>query len=175
MSNMIDKTAVLGKTDSPVGPLLIVASDSGVISIAWEKELKNKSFKKYLAKLKTDDEHPVIVEVKKQLNEYFLGKRKNFELNVIVEGTEFQKKSWKQLSKIPYGKTISYSEQAKMLGDSKKARAVGMANSKNPVSIIVPCHRVIGKNGKLTGFGGGLNNKKILIELEKKYINNFEL
>lgn len=170
MINTFDKTAVLSKIDSPVGTLLIVASDSGVISVVWEKELKNKSFKNYLDKLKTNDKHPVIVEVKKQLKEYFFGKRKNFELNVLAEGTEFQKKAWKQLLKIPYGKTISYSEQAKMLGDAKKARAVGMANSKNPVSIIVPCHRVIGKNGKLTGFGGGINNKKILIELEKNNI-----
>ncbi|MEI6093519.1 MAG: methylated-DNA--[protein]-cysteine S-methyltransferase [bacterium] len=170
MFSSLDKNAVFDRVDSPVGSLLIIASDKGVHSVLWEDELKNKAYKAFLDKLRRNEKHQVIVNLKKQLKEYFLGKRKNFDLNIVIEGTEFQKKAWKQLLKIPYGKTISYGEQARMLGDAKKARAVGMANSKNPVSIIVPCHRVIGKDGSLTGFGGGINNKKILIELEKNNI-----
>jgi methylated-DNA-[protein]-cysteine S-methyltransferase len=84
-----------------------------------------------------------------------------------MDGTPFQKKAWNQLRKIPYGKTVSYVEQATALGDSKKARAVGTANSRNPIGIIVPCHRVIAKSGALSGFGGGVSNKKYLLELER--------
>ena len=98
--------------------------------------------------------------------EYFSKKRTSFDLPLDPEGTEFQKKTWEILSKIPYGQTISYSEQAKLIGDVKKTRAVGMANSKNPLAIAIPCHRVIGKNGTLTGYAGGINKKKFLLNLE---------
>jgi len=92
----------------------------------------------------------------------------DFDLPLVLEGTEFQKKAWRQLTKIPYGKTISYKEQTKSLGDLKKARAVGSANSRNPISIVVPCHRVIASSGALSGFGGDPGTKKFLIELEQK-------
>ncbi|MCX7124214.1 MAG: methylated-DNA--[protein]-cysteine S-methyltransferase, partial [Gammaproteobacteria bacterium] len=108
-----------------------------------------------------------IIETKKQLSEYFQGKRKKFDLPLIFKGTDFQMKAWKQLLKIPYGKTISYAEQAEKTGDKNKARAVGMANGQNPISIIIPCHRVIGSNGHLTGFGGGIDKKAILLKLEQ--------
>jgi len=105
----------------------------------------------------------------KQLDEYFRGERRNFSLNIIfTQGTEFQKKVWKALMEIPYGKTASYGEIAKTVGNEKAARAVGNANNKNPISIIVPCHRVIGSNGSLIGYGGGLWRKQWLLDHEKK-------
>lgn len=107
-------------------------------------------------------------KTKKQLNEYFQGKRKIFDLPLVYNGTEFQIQTWKQLIKIPYAKTISYAEQAERIGNKNKARAVGLANGLNPISIIIPCHRVIGSNGHLVGFGGGLEKKSFLLKLEQK-------
>ena len=105
-------------------------------------------------------------DVKKQLGEYFRGTRKRFDLKLAPEGTPFQLAAWRQLRRIPYGRTISYGEQARRMGNPKAARAVGAANGENPISIIVPCHRVIGADGRLTGFGGGLGKKKRLLDLE---------
>ncbi|MBQ9858840.1 MAG: methylated-DNA--[Oscillospiraceae bacterium] len=104
-----------------------------------------------------------------QLNEYFAGTRKSFDLPLKFDGTEFQKLVWRELQNIPYGKTISYKELAEKTGNIKACRAVGMANNKNPIPIIIPCHRVIGANGKLTGYAGGLEVKKFLLELEQEY------
>ena len=103
-----------------------------------------------------------------QLDHYFKGNLKKFDLKLTMHGTDFQKNVWQQLQNIPYGETISYSELAVRIGNPKASRAVGMANGKNPISIIVPCHRVIGKNGSLTGFGGGIDTKRQLLELETK-------
>jgi methylated-DNA-[protein]-cysteine S-methyltransferase len=105
-------------------------------------------------------------EVKRQLAEYFRGDRRTFELELSPEGTPFQLAAWRQLRMIPYGMTISYGEQARRMGKPNAARAVGAANGKNPISIIVPCHRVIGADGSLTGFGGGIGIKRSLLELE---------
>ena len=114
-------------------------------------------------------ETPLIMESKKQLEEYFSGNRKNFDLPIVfIRGTDFQKKIWDTLLKIPYGETRSYKEIAEMAGKPKACRAVGGANNKNPISIVVPCHRVIGANGSLVGYGGGLNIKKALLDLEKE-------
>ncbi len=104
-----------------------------------------------------------------QLNEYFEGSRKQFDLKLNAEGTDFQKKVWKQLEQIPYGKTTSYLELSKKIGDVKAIRAVANANGKNPLWIIIPCHRVIGSNGSLTGYAGGLHRKKWLLEHESPY------
>tara|TARA_R110001583_G_scaffold134490_11_gene286215 strand:+ start:934 stop:1407 length:474 start_codon:yes stop_codon:yes gene_type:complete len=104
-----------------------------------------------------------------QLNEYFEGSRKQFDLKLNAEGTDFQKRVWKQLEQIPYGKTISYLELSKQLGDVKAIRAVANANGKNPLWIVVPCHRVIGSDGSLTGYAGGLHRKKWLLEHESPY------
>ena len=101
-----------------------------------------------------------------QLQSYFAGDRKNFELDLVLEGTDFQKKVWTALQEIPYGETISYKKLAETVGSPKGVRAVGAANGANPIPIIIPCHRVIGKDGSLTGFGGGLPLKKQLLELE---------
>ena len=109
----------------------------------------------------------LFLEAIDQLKGYFKGERTRFDLELKVQGTDFQKMVWKELVKIPYGETISYGELARRIGNPNACRAVGLANGKNPISIIVPCHRVIGKNGSLTGFGGGLEAKKTLLDLEK--------
>lgn len=110
-------------------------------------------------------------KVKAELSEYFGGKRQNFEIEIDPQGTDFQKKVWNNLLNIPYGKTKSYAEVAKELGDIKSIRAAASANGKNPIAIIIPCHRVIGKNGELTGYAGGLPRKKFLLDLENKIKN----
>jgi len=115
------------------------------------------------------NETSILKKAYKQFDEYFRGKRKVFDLPLNLRGTEFQLKTWKQLQTIPYGQTRSYGQLAEMTGDPKASRAVGMANNKNPISIIVPCHRVIGHDGKLTGYGGGLELKQQLLDLEAGY------
>lgn len=107
--------------------------------------------------------------VYKEIMEYLNGKRKSFDIKYEINGTEFQKKVWKELTNIPYGETRSYKEIAVAVGNPKASRAVGMANNKNPIAIIVPCHRVIGSDGKLVGYAGGLDMKKALLTLEKKH------
>jgi AraC family transcriptional regulator of adaptative response/methylated-DNA-[protein]-cysteine methyltransferase len=111
-----------------------------------------------------------ITELQEQLNEYFASQRKEFTLPLVVQGTDFQRRTWKTLQTVPYGKTISYKQQAEMIGIPKAVRAVANANGNNRISIIIPCHRVIGSDGTLTGYGGGLWRKKWLLEFEE--INN---
>ena len=164
----IPQNAVYTKIESPVGNLWLIASEKGLHALVWDKDLKQTKYKKLFKELTESKSHPVIAKAARQLKEYFSGKRKDFDVPLAPTGTEFQMKAWKQLSRIPYGKTISYAEQAKRLGNTKASRAVGTANSRNPISIIVPCHRVIAKSGSLSGFGGGVHNKKFLLELEQK-------
>ncbi len=111
----------------------------------------------------------VIETVQQQLNEYFLNQRQEFDIPLLFVGTDFQKKVWNELRNIPYGKTVSYGELARRIGMPKAVRAVANANAVNAISIIAPCHRVIGTDGNLTGYGGGLNRKKFLLELEKNF------
>lgn len=144
---------------SPVGLLTLIAGERGLCGLLWESDNTTNARK--------SSSHHLLDETKRQLGEYFEGKRCDFDLPLAPEGTVFQLKVWKVLRGISYGETISYSEQAKRLGNPKSVRAVGGANGRNPISIIVPCHRVIGKGGSLTGFGGGLPNKKFLLELEQ--------
>ena len=113
-----------------------------------------------------EGDHEILTKTKMQLDEYFAGKRKSFDLPIHFEGTEFQNKAWNALLKVPYGETRSYAEQAKLIGNPKAVRAIGRANGLNPISIIVPCHRIIGKSGKLTGFASGLKDKEYLLNLE---------
>jgi methylated-DNA-[protein]-cysteine S-methyltransferase len=115
-----------------------------------------------------DESHPVLLEAEKQLNEYFSGKRKAFDLKLDFAGTEFQKKVWQALLEIPFGETRSYGQIARQLGSPNAVRAVGAANGKNPLSIVAPCHRVIGSNGDLTGFAGGLHTKQFLLGMESR-------
>lgn len=161
------KAAVYDEMSSPVGRLTIVASSKGLHAILWDIDRKKSVYKNVLKTLVQSDNDKIIVKTKKQLTEYFQGKRQEFDLPLVIDGTVFQIQAWNQLRKIPYGKTISYAEQATKIGDRKKARAVGMANGCNPISIVVPCHRVIGSNGRLVGFGGGLDKKEYLLNLEQ--------
>ena len=150
---------------SPVGKLKLVASDRGLAAILWEND---KPTRVRLSPLAESKEHPVLLETERQLNEYFAGKRKKFSLKFDCAGTEFQKAVWRALAMIPFGETRSYGEIARQIGNPKAVRAVGAANGKNPISIIVPCHRVIGANGKLTGFAGGLETKASLLKFESE-------
>ena len=148
---------------SPVGVLKLVATDQALVAVLWENENPKRV---RLAELVEDKKHPILLETQKQLNEYFAGQRTQFDLPLDFEGTEFQKKIWQALLTIPFGETRSYKQIAEQVGNVKAVRAVGAANGKNPISIIAPCHRVVGANGKLVGFAGGLENKSILLELE---------
>jgi len=143
---------------SPLGLLKLQCSDKHVKAILFEEEQTQKN-----------DEHKLLQQIAKQLDEYFDGKRKQFNLPLNQDGTVFQMKVWDLLYLIPYGKTISYNHLAKQYGDLKAIRAVASANGKNNLSIIVPCHRVIGSDRSLTGYGGGLWRKKWLLEHEAKH------
>lgn len=121
------------------------------------------------SELQEQNDCAVLLKCKQQLDDYFSGKSVGFDLPLNAEGTEFQKKVWVELLKIPYGETITYMDLAIRLGDSKAVRAVGTANGRNPIAIVIPCHRVIGAGNKLTGYAGGIWRKKILLELEMKY------
>lgn len=150
--------------DSPVGKLKLVAGDKGLTAILWENDSPRRV---RLGKAVVHDCHPVLVETEKQLGEYFAGKRKAFSVSLDMRGTRFQKSVWEALIAIPFGETRSYGQLAQQLGNPRASRAVGAANGRNPVSIIVPCHRVIGSSGELTGFAGGLDTKARLLELER--------
>ena len=151
--------------DSPVGPLTIVASDAGLRAVLWPTDDPKRV---PLDEVKGNDGHPVIAAATRQLGEYFDGERRNFDLPLDPAGTDFQQSAWVALRSIPYGTTVSYGEQAEQMGDKRKARAVGAANGRNPISIIVPCHRVVGSNGALTGFAGGIATKHWLLTHERR-------
>ena len=151
--------------DSPVGPLTIVASDRGLRALLWMGEEDARV--RVGPASDADDPAGVIAATAAQLEEYFAGTRTEFDLPLDPIGTEFQQSAWMALRTIPFGETVSYGEQARRLGDQRKARAVGAANGRNPISIIVPCHRVVGADGSLTGFGGGIENKAWLLDHER--------
>lgn len=150
---------------SPIGKLTLVADDQNLLAVLWPGEGTQRT-KINLGKLNL--KNPIILKTELQLGEYFSGDRQIFDLPIKLSGTDFQKKVWNALRKIPYGKTSSYGQLAANIGSPKASRAAGAANGKNPISVIVPCHRVIGKNGALTGFAGGLNTKLFLLDLERK-------
>ncbi len=149
--------------ESPVGKLTLVANSNALVAVLWERE-HPKRVKFGTAKLHR--QQPILLEAERQLAEYFSGGRVEFDLPLEPDGSEFQKKVWQLLREIPFGQTRSYRDLAKAVGSAKAARAVGAANSKNPLSIIVPCHRVVGSDGSLTGFAGGLETKAALLALE---------
>ena len=157
-------TYVYKTMTSPVGILKLVADDKNLVGLLWEKDNPKRV---PLNPVMEEKDHPVLLEAERQLNNYFTGKLKEFSLALNFVGTEFQKKVWKALLTIPYGETRSYGQIAEQIGNPKAVRAVGAANGKNPIAIIAPCHRVIGSNGKLTGFAGGLENKACLLEIER--------
>ena len=148
---------------SPVGRLKLVASGPHLIAVLWPDE---GPLRIRLGDMRKGPGHPALVETERQLAQYFSGERRRFDLPIHFHGTPFQHRVWRQLLRIPYGETRSYGHLAVAVGNRFAARAVGLANRKNPLSIIVPCHRVIGASGLLTGFAGGLATKARLLELE---------
>ncbi len=148
---------------SPVGMLTLVANDRGLAAVLWENDDPKRV---RLSPLEENLAHPALLEAEDQLRDYFAGKLKKFTLKLDFAGTAFQKKVWEALLTIPFGETRSYAQIATQVGSPKAVRAVGAANGKNPISIVAPCHRVIGSNGKLTGFAGGLTAKELLLRLE---------
>lgn len=151
--------------NSPLGQILVVGDDAGLSAVslldgALPMEVDITWFR---------EEHPVLKAAREQLEEYFEGKRDTFDLLLNPKGTAFQKKVWAELIKIPMGTTIDYGTLATRIGNPKASRAVGAANGKNPIAIIVPCHRVIGRSGKLTGYAGGLDMKERLLKMEQGY------
>ena len=150
--------------DSPLGKIKIEEQDSYIVGINFvnDKDLINKE-------INIEKENNIIAKCKVQLDEYFKGNRKEFDLEIkFIKGTEFQKNVWSELRKIPYGETISYKTLAERIGNPKACRAVGGANNKNPIGIIIPCHRVIGANGKMIGYAEGVDKKEFLLGLEYK-------
>ncbi|MDB6444633.1 MULTISPECIES: methylated-DNA--[protein]-cysteine S-methyltransferase [Pseudomonas] len=148
---------------SPVGQLILVARETKLAAVLWENERLNRV---RLGPLEEDSQHPVLKETERQLMEYFAGQRRRFELELDFAGTDFQVRVWQALLGIPFGETRSYRDIAIQIGQPTAVRAVGAANGRNPISIIAPCHRVIGTSGSLTGFAGGLAAKQLLLSLE---------
>ena len=144
---------------SPVGWLLIETSETALLKISFVDTCIEDS----------PEEPDIITRTESQLTEYFQGKRKEFDLKIDPAGTPFQKEVWKWVVQVRFGETASYQDIAMQLGSNKKTRAVGMANGKNPIPIVVPCHRIIGTNGKLTGYAGGLERKKWLLQHEVRF------
>ncbi len=153
--------------DSPVGALKLVAHDQALVAVMWDNE-DHKRVR--LAELIKNIQHPMLLKVKQQLEQYFAGQRQQFNLPLDFQGTDFQQRVWRALLTIPYGETRSYKDIALQIGNEKAVRAVGAANGRNPISIIAPCHRVIGSGGALVGFAGGLDKKQILLSLEQGQI-----
>lgn len=149
--------------NSPVGPLLLAGNHDGLHVLAFGVGSRPREVEADWAVDKTS----LLKGVRHELDEYFAGRLKKFTTPVVFEGTPFQNQVWRELCRIPYGETISYLELANRIENPKAVRAVGMANGANPIAIIVPCHRVIGANGSLTGFGGGIPAKRALLELER--------
>jgi methylated-DNA-[protein]-cysteine S-methyltransferase len=155
-------TIVYTHMQSPVGPLLLAASDGGVHAI----EFQAPRHPQHRSAEWREGGHPLLDTAQQQLHEYFEGRRRSFDLPLAPRGTDFQRHVWTTLGSIPYGQTVSYAELALRVGRPSASRAVGAANGRNPLPIVLPCHRVIGANGSLTGFGGGLPTKRFLLELE---------
>lgn len=153
------------KMNSKIGPVYLVADETGLKGVFWNDQHISKP------KNSSAPEAIILDQAEQELDEYFDRKRKWFTVPLDAEGTEFQKRVWKQLEQIPYGETRSYKQIATILKDPNASRAVGTANGKNPICIIVPCHRVIAADGSLGGFSGGLDIKRKLLDLEKPEIN----
>jgi methylated-DNA-[protein]-cysteine S-methyltransferase len=168
--------------DSPVGTLTIIATDVGVRAVMWPRASDRSSTADPAVEpavapageptvAESDGSAParvIAAEAADQLAQYFAGTRTAFDVPLDPVGTDFQRSAWNALRTIPYGETLSYGQQAERMGDRRKARAVGAANGRNPISIIVPCHRVVGSDGSLTGFAGGIENKRFLLDLERR-------
>ena len=160
---------------TPIGQLRIVANDQGVCEIRFVEtaespnlEVKKRTIVNHSAVPQLKTTHPILTRCKQQLAEYFLGQRETFDLPLAPTGSEFQQNVWQQLCHVGFGETRSYADIAEQVGRPKAVRAVGSANGRNPISIIIPCHRIIGSNGKLTGYAGGLHRKAWLLNHERR-------
>ena len=149
--------------DSPVGRLKLVADDKALVAVLWAND---DPARVRLGALSEEPTHPVLCNTERQLDEYFAGERRLFDLALAFHGTAFQQRVWQALLGIPYGETMTYAGIARQIGTPAAVRAVGAANGRNPISIITPCHRVIGANGQLTGFAGGIETKRYLLAFE---------
>jgi O-6-methylguanine DNA methyltransferase len=153
----VPETIHYSHIDSPVGPLLLAVSERGLVALEFGRGRVDAGWVESAEKT---------ASCARQLEEYFSGRRRRFDLPLDLRGTDFQKRCWQELLEIPYGETRSYAQIARAIGNPQAVRAVGLANGQNPIAIIVPCHRVIGSDGSLTGYGGGLEAKRKLLELE---------
>lgn len=151
--------------DTPVGLLRIMDNDSAIIEITFSTEAPRKA---------EEEETPLIAAAAAQLAEYFEGKRREFDFPTEAGGTEFQRRVWQELCRIPYGQTRTYKQIAEAIGCPKGFRAIGMANNRNPIAVVVPCHRVVGSGGKLVGYAGGLDIKEKLLHLEEAFIEEMK-
>jgi methylated-DNA-[protein]-cysteine S-methyltransferase len=151
--------------ESPIGKLLLAGGANGLQQIIFSTDGRPAA-----PNPEWIEDSSALADAVRQLKAYFAGELENFDLSLSPQGTSFQQRVWSELQKIPYGKTISYGELARRIGNPKASRAVGLANGSNPISIVIPCHRVIGSNGKLTGYGGGLPIKEKLLALEKRQL-----
>ncbi len=160
---MNDSITWFDTLSSPIGDLLVAVRDDRLLHVGFAEErhphVRQGTWQRDAGR---------VAGVSAQLQEYFRGKRQHFDLDLLPVGTEFQRQVWGELSRIPYAQTISYGELARRIGNAKAMRAVGLANGRNPIPIVVPCHRVIGANGSLTGFGGGIERKRWLLEHEAR-------
>lgn len=152
--------------ESPIGTLLVAGDSNGLQQILFSTDGRPAH-----PDPEWQEDASALIEPVRQLKAYFAGELEDFDLTLSPQGTPFQQRVWSELQKIPYGKTISYGELARRIGNPKASRAVGLANGSNPISIVIPCHRVIGSNGKLTGYGGGLPIKEKLLALEKRQLS----
>jgi methylated-DNA-[protein]-cysteine S-methyltransferase len=148
--------------ESPIGELTLIASEVGLRRISWPHDCVAEG-----EHIMFDEAHPILAAASKQLQEYFAGDRRDFTIPLDLEGTDFQRAAWLALADVPYGETASYGEQAERIGRPRASRAVGAANGKNPVPIVLPCHRIVGADGSLTGFAGGLEMKERLLAHER--------
>ncbi|MEV5570625.1 methylated-DNA--[protein]-cysteine S-methyltransferase [Spirillospora sp. NPDC052269] len=153
--------------DSPVGPLTLVADGPELVGLYMNKQRHRPEDETF--GLPGDPGDEPFASVASQLEDYFTGERHEFDLPLKLKGTEFQRRVWDALTRIPYGETVSYGELATELGNPSASRAVGLANGRNPIGIIVPCHRVVGSTGSLTGYGGGIERKRFLLDFERSH------
>ena len=160
------------QVDTPIGKLTVVAADTGIRRILWDGEPPPEGAvpRRPARRREIEGSSDILDAAVTQIREYFAGARTTFDLPLDLGGTPFQQKVWLELGSIPFGTTISYGEQAQRIGRPQAARAVGAANGRNPVPIVLPCHRVIGSGGALTGFGGGLDTKRALLRHEAEVL-----
>ena len=160
------------KTETPIGEMDILATDKGICLLEFDVRTdladEIESLEMYFEAKISLGENRHTLEIKRQLREYFARERKIFSVPTVLVGTDFQKKVWSELKKVPFGQTRTYKEQSEILGDVKAIRAVAKANGSNKIAIVIPCHRIIGSDGKLTGYAGGIERKRFLLNLERE-------